>query len=144
VKGDGLAARRAALRILNDVREGRPFDTALDGAVRNLTDADRRLAHEMSAGILRRQTALDSQLGPLVPRGWASVAPALRDVLRIGAFQLTALDRVPAHAAVDTSVSLARAIGGVRAGGFVNAVLRRLVRLPAVAGRAMGRALRHR
>lgn len=130
MKADGLAARRAALRILGEVREGRPFDTALDRAVGTLVEVDRRLAHEMAAGVLRRQSALDARLGPLVPRGWESVAPGLRDVLRLGAFQLTALDRVPAHAAVDTSVSLARAMGGVRAGGFVNAVLRRLLRLP--------------
>ncbi|HEY8257514.1 MAG TPA: transcription antitermination factor NusB [Gemmatimonadales bacterium] len=131
MKADGLAARRAALRILGDVREGRPFDAALDRAVGSLMEVDRRLAHEMAAGVLRRQSALDARLGRLVPRGWESVAPGLQDVLRLGAFQLTALDRVPAHAAVDTSVSLARGMGGVRAGGFVNAVLRRLVRLPA-------------
>ena len=47
-------------------------------------------------------------------------------MLRLGAYQLTALDRVPAHAAVDTSVELAKEEGGARAGGFVNAVLRRL------------------
>ena len=75
------------------------------------------------------QTALDERLAPLVPRGWASVAPELKDVLRLGAFQLTALDRVPAHAAVDTSVALAKEAGGARAGGFVNAVLRRVGRL---------------
>jgi len=126
MKADGLAARRAALRILSDVRDGRPFDAALDRAVRSLDGPDRRLAHEIAAGVLRRQTELDDRLGSLIPRGWESVAPALREVLRLGAFQLTALDRVPRHAAVDTSVSLARAIGGVRAGGFVNAVLRRL------------------
>ena len=63
-----------------------------------------------------------------MPRGWASVAPELKHVLRLGAFQLTALDRVPPHAAVDTSVALAKAAVGARAGGFVNAVLRRLGR----------------
>jgi 16S rRNA (cytosine967-C5)-methyltransferase len=129
-KTDGLAARQAALRILADVREGRPFDAALDRAVRSLSEADRRLAHEIAAGVLRQQSALDSRLGALVPRGWESVAPGLREVLRLGAFQLTALDRVPPHAAVDTSVSLAKAIGGVRAGAFVNGVLRHLTRLP--------------
>jgi 16S rRNA (cytosine967-C5)-methyltransferase len=130
VTTDGLAPRRAALRILSDVRKGRPFDAALDRAIRPLQGADRRLAHEMAAGVLRSQAELDDRLGSLVPRGWDSVAPALRDVLRLGAFQLGSLDRVPQHAAVDTSVSLARAIGGVRAGGFVNAVLRRLARVP--------------
>ena len=47
-------------------------------------------------------------------------------MLRLGALQLTSLDRVPAHAAVDTSVALAKTTAGARAGGFVNAVLRRL------------------
>ncbi len=122
----GLAARRAALKVLAQVREGRPFDAALDRALKGLTPPDRRLAHEMAAGVLRRRGALDARLAPLVPRGWSKVAAELKDVLRLGAFQLIALDRVPAHAAVDTSVALAKAAGGVKAGGFVNAVLRHL------------------
>jgi len=122
----GLAPRRAALHVLAQVREGRPFDAALDGALRGLDDADRRLAHEMAAGVLRRQSALDARLAPLVTREWGKVPPRLQDLLRLGAYQLVELDRVPAHAAVDTSVSLAREEGGPRAGGFVNAVLRRL------------------
>jgi 16S rRNA (cytosine967-C5)-methyltransferase len=82
----------------------------------------------LAAGVLRQRSSLDAQLAPLVPRGWTSVAPDLQDILRLGAYQLTALQRVPAHAAVDTSVSLAKASGGPRAAGFVNAVLRRLTR----------------
>ena len=122
----GLAPRRAALNVLAQVRAGRPLDAALDGALRKLDDDDRRLAHEMAAGVLRRQQALDVRLAALVTRDWAKVPPRLQDLLRLGAYQLVALDRVPPHAAVDTSVSLAREEGGPRAGGFVNAVLRRL------------------
>jgi len=122
----GLAPREAAYAVLTQVRAGKPFDLALDRAVKRLAEPDRRLAHELAAGVLRSQTALDERLAPLVPRGWSSVAPELKDVLRLGAFQLTALDRVPAHAAVDTSVALAKTAGGDRAGGFVNAVLRRI------------------
>jgi 16S rRNA (cytosine967-C5)-methyltransferase len=122
----GLAPRRAALHVLAQVRAGRPLDAALDGALRSLDEPDRRLAHEMAAGVLRRQSALDARLAPLVTRDWAQVPPRLQDLLRLGAYQLVALDRVPPHAAVDTSVSLAREEGGPRAGGFVNAVLRRL------------------
>lgn len=124
--GPGLGPRRAALKVLAQVRDGRPFEAALDRALKGLAEPDRRLAHEMAAGVLRRQDALDARLAPLVPRGWRTVAPRLKDVLRLGAFQLTALDRVPAHAAVGTSVTLAREAGGARAGGFVNAVLRHL------------------
>lgn len=122
----GLAPRRAALNALAQVRAGRTLDAALDGALRSLDEADRRLAHEMTAGVLRRQSALDARLAPLVARGWTKVPPRLQDLLRLGAYQMVALDRVPAHAAVDTSVSLAREAGGPKAGGFVNAVLRRL------------------
>jgi 16S rRNA (cytosine967-C5)-methyltransferase len=130
----GLDSRRAAYTVLQQVRAGRPFEAALDRAVQRLTEPDRRLAHELAAGVLRSQTALDERLAPLVPRGWASVAPELKEVLRLGAFQLTALDRVPAHSAVDTSVALAKEAGGARAGGFVNAVLRRVGRLEGVKG----------
>jgi 16S rRNA (cytosine967-C5)-methyltransferase len=102
------------------------LDAALAETLRTLPDQDRRLAHELAAGVLRGRTGLDRRLAPLVPRGLARVDPAVRDVLRLGAYQLTALDRVPAHAAVDTSVELAREAGGPKAAGFVNAVLRRL------------------
>ena len=122
----GLAPRRAALNVLTQVRSGRALDAALDGALKKLDDDDRRLAHEMAAGVLRRQQALDARLAALVTRDWSKVPPRLQDLLRLGAYQLVVLDRVPAHAAVDTSVSLAREEGGPRAGGFVNAVLRRL------------------
>jgi 16S rRNA (cytosine967-C5)-methyltransferase len=126
MSAQGLAPRQAAYAVLTQVRAGQPFERALDRAVKRLAEPDRRLAHELAAGVLRSQTTLDERLAPLVPRGWASVAPELKDVLRLGAFQLAALDRVPAHAAVDTSVALAKSAGGDRAGGFVNAVLRRL------------------
>ncbi len=56
------------------------------------------------------------------------MSPPLRDLLRLGAYQLLELDRIPAHAAVSTSVDLAREIAGQKPAGFVNAVLRRLTR----------------
>jgi len=130
----GTPPRRAALEILAQVRQGRAFDAALTGSVEALTDPDRRLAHELAAGVLRQRSLLDQQLGPLISRGWSSVAAELQDILRLGAYQILALERVPAHAAVDTSVALARQTGGPGAAGFVNAVLRRLTRVgPGVA-----------
>lgn len=126
IQTTGIESRRAALKILSEVREGRPFEAALDRGMDQLAEPDRRLAHELAAGVLRQRSVLDTRLAPLVPRGWNRVGPELRDILRLGAYQLTALDRVPAHAAVDTSVALARARSGARAAGFVNAILRRL------------------
>src|SRR5467141_1158789 len=58
----------------------------------------------------------------------ASADPRLHDVLRLGAYQLRALARVPAYAAVSTSVELARALAGEKAARYVNQALRRLAR----------------
>lgn len=124
----GLGPRRAALQILEQVRAGRPFEAALDRGIGDLAEPDRRLAHELAAGVLRQRSSLDQRLAPFVSRGWDNVAPELQDILRLGAYQLTELGRVPAHAAVDTSVSLARRTNGSKAAGFVNAVLRQLSR----------------
>jgi 16S rRNA (cytosine967-C5)-methyltransferase len=124
----GIGARRAALTILTQVREGGPFEAALTRGLGELPEPDRRLAHELAAGVLRHRSILDQRLAPLVSRGWNNVAAELQDILRLGAYQITALERVPTHAAVDTSVALAKASGGTRAAGFVNAVLRRLTR----------------
>lgn len=124
--GAGLAPRLAAYRVLRATEEGQPFEVALDRALPGLAEADRRLAHELAAGVLRQRTDLDARLMPLVHRGWTTVQPELRDILRLGAYQLTALDRVPAHAAVSTTVELARAELGEAAARFSNALLRQL------------------
>jgi len=58
--------------------------------------------------VLRSGAALDRAIAPYVTRGLESVQPSVRELLRLGAYQLTALDRIPPHAAVSTSVSLAR------------------------------------
>lgn len=80
--------------------------------------------------MLRQQASLDLVLAPLVTRGVDSVDLRVLDALRLGTYQLQGLDRVPPHAAVDTTVALVREAHGARTGGFVNAVLRRVAELP--------------
>ncbi|MFN0178672.1 MAG: 16S rRNA (cytosine(967)-C(5))-methyltransferase RsmB [Gemmatimonadales bacterium] len=138
----GLAARFAAWRILHDVRHGVPFDVALSRGLRELPDDDRRLAHELAAGVFRHRSDLDQALGGAVERGLDSVRPDTLDILRIGAFQLRHLDKIPAHAAVQTTVGVARRLGGDKVAGFVNAVLRR-VATAAAAGPTPSLAARH-
>jgi 16S rRNA (cytosine967-C5)-methyltransferase len=102
------------------VRAGAPLGAARDGAVSALADRDRRLAYELSAGVLRRQAELDRSLD------LERADPRLHDVLRLGAYQLGCLTRVPRHAAVATSVELARATVGEGPARFVNQALRKL------------------
>lgn len=108
------------------MRRGVPFDLALERGLRTLPDIDRRLTHELAAGVLRQEAELDGALAPLIPRGLGTVDARIRDVLRLGAYQLRHLERVPPHAAVTTAVDLARETAGERVTGFVNAVLRRV------------------
>src|SRR5207247_2020820 len=116
------AARRAALQMLDAVRGGATLQGARDGALANLVERDRRLAYELAAGVLRRRGQLDRMLE------LATANPRLHDVLRLGAYQLRALARVPAYAAVSTSVELARALAGEKAARYVNQALRKIAR----------------
>ncbi|HEU5218685.1 MAG TPA: transcription antitermination factor NusB [Gemmatimonadales bacterium] len=122
----GLPPRAAAWRVLHDIRHEVPFDRALERALTGLPDADKRLTHELAAGVLRRRTPLDQAIAPHVTGGVGGVRDDLLDILRLGAYQLLYLERVPRHAAVDTAVTLGRRIAGARVGGFINAVLRKV------------------
>lgn len=130
----GFAARRAALEVLRSVRRHEAFESALTRAVAGLDEADRRLVHEMSAGALRRRVELDGLLSPRVTGDWHRVREDMRDVLRLGAYQLHHLSRVPVHAAVAATVEVAKREHGPRSAGFANAVLRRLAKELAAGG----------
>jgi 16S rRNA (cytosine967-C5)-methyltransferase len=102
------------------VRAGAPLSEARDRHLGDLAERDRRLAYELSAGVLRRQAELDRALD------LTRADPRLHDVLRLGAYQLRCLTRVPRHAAVSTSVELAREAAGEGPARFVNQALRKL------------------
>lgn len=108
------------------MRRGSRFDVALDREVAELSPADRRLAHEIAAGVLRARTELDRALAPLVSGRWQKTSDDLKDLLRIGAHQLLKLSRVPRYAAVQSTVDVAKRAHGPGAARLVNAVLRRL------------------
>jgi 16S rRNA (cytosine967-C5)-methyltransferase len=91
-----------------------------------LTGRDAALATELGYGTLRAQGTLDEVLARCVDRALAEVEPGVLDLLRLGAYQALRT-RVPSHAVVATTVDLAHAVGHARAGGFVNAILRKVV-----------------
>jgi 16S rRNA (cytosine967-C5)-methyltransferase len=93
-----------------------------------LTGRDAAFATELGYGTLRASGTLDEIVSRCVDRALADVEPGVLDLLRLGSYQLLRT-RVPAHAAVASTVDLARATGNGRASGFVNAILRRVGRL---------------
>lgn len=95
-----------------------------------LSPQDRSLATTLVLGTLRWQMKLDSSIRPSLSRPDAKLPPAVETALRLGAFQLLYLDRIPAYAAINDSVELAKQAGEAHAARMVNAVLRKLARLP--------------
>ena len=101
-----------------------------------LDERDRALAMEIAYGVLRRLGTIDWRLGPILDKPLARLPAAVQVLLRIGAYQLLFLDRVPPSAAVSESVKLAKTQSGKLKrdwSGLVNAVLRTLIRQPSPA-----------
>jgi 16S rRNA (cytosine967-C5)-methyltransferase len=121
-------ARKAAYQILLAVERGKSHsDDLLRGKqVSALSAADRNLATALVLGVLRWQIRLDEQIRSLLKKPGARIDAEVSTALRMGAFQLFFLDRVPARAAIDESVELAKQAGHRFASGMVNAVLRKL------------------
>jgi len=124
----GDPARRAALDVLIAVAERDAYANLLLPSLltqRGLTGRDAALTTELAYGTLRGRGTYDAILGVCSDRSLDRIDPPLREVLRLGTHQLLAT-RVRPHAAVATSVDLARDLAGPRPAGFVNAVLRRV------------------
>ena len=122
-------ARLIALNILQDVTRADAYASlALGKRLREsrLPQRDRDLVAELVYGTLENRIRLDYMIEPFLER--KDVEPLVRDILRMGAYQILCLDRVPDSAAVDESVKLARLLDRAPFTGLVNGVLRGLSR----------------
>jgi 16S rRNA (cytosine967-C5)-methyltransferase len=123
-------ARKAVFNVLLAVERGHSHsDDLLRGkAVDALSAPDRNLATALVLGVLRWQILLDHQFQKLLARPNAKLDAEILIALRLGAFQLLRMDRIPARAAIDESVELAKQAGHRFASAMVNAVLRKLAK----------------
>jgi 16S rRNA (cytosine967-C5)-methyltransferase len=128
------SARPVALRILLAVeRAGAMTDRGLDRAVTqaHLDARERALAVELVHGSLRHRGTLDWRLEKVSDRRIARLPVVVQMILRLGAYQILNLSRIPPSAAVNESVRLVKNYSrqlGRDWGGYVNAVLRSLTR----------------
>jgi 16S rRNA (cytosine967-C5)-methyltransferase len=123
-------ARLAAYNILCAVSAGRAdLPSAIASARSSLADErDRALAAEIASGVQRWRNALDHLVVEFSKRAVDRLDPEILEILRLSAYQLLYLTRVPAAAVVDDAVDLAKRAGKRSASGFVNAVLRSISR----------------
>jgi 16S rRNA (cytosine967-C5)-methyltransferase len=131
MSSDGLSARQAAYRILNDIlfrRMGLDDAVARCSAFEKLAARDRAFVRLLVSIVLKRAREMDMILQNLLTEPIDKLRPPqLVNVFRLGMAQIAFLD-TPPHAAVDTSVELAEAEGAKHFKPLVNAVLRRLAR----------------
>ncbi len=120
-------ARLAAYTVMRAVAEGAYANLELPKELRDkgIHGRDAAFATELTYGATRLRGLYDPIIAIAAGRPSADIDSNVLDTLRLGAHQLLGM-RVAAHAAVDQTVGLARQVNGASAGGFVNAVMRRI------------------
>jgi 16S rRNA (cytosine967-C5)-methyltransferase len=121
-------ARRVAFAILKTIEKGKGHsdDLLRSKNVVALSETDRHLTTALVLGVLRWQIDLDGRIRQLLKHPNAKLDAEVLIALRLGAFQLLHMDRIPAHAAIDESVEMTKQAGHRFASGMVNAVLRKV------------------
>lgn len=124
------SARHLALESLWRIEiKGEFAKKALDEALDNpLSSLDKGLIMEIVYGVLRHRRRLDWIIEGQADRDIEEIDPWVRNNLRMGTYQILFLERIPQWAAVDESVELAKFYGHTGAAGFVNGVLRNIIR----------------
>lgn len=125
--------RDVCLEVLRDVTESDAYGNLVLPRLltqRRLSGRDAAFATELTYGTLRSLGQLDAVIERAANRDTSLIDPDVLDILRLGVYQILHT-RVDDHAAVDTSVRLAKAGEAAGAAGFVNAVLRTVTRTPA-------------
>lgn len=127
--GETLSARDGALLVLREVELKDAYvNLALNRILGNghVPPKERALLTELSYGVLQRLNTLDWALSLHLERPLQQLTPWIRNILRLGAYQLCYLQRIPPAAAVDEGVKQAHRYGHQGVAGLVNAVLRKL------------------
>ncbi|MBS0013714.1 MAG: 16S rRNA (cytosine(967)-C(5))-methyltransferase RsmB [Desulfobacterales bacterium] len=130
ISGD---ARELAFRILSELETSRTtldrlIDQEFEKIAPGMDRRDRALAFALVYGVLRWRAKLDWHIAGLANRPLNKIRPDMRNILRIGLFQMVFMSRIPDSAAVNTAVNLAKKYGSPKLAGFVNALLRNAAR----------------
>src|SRR6266704_5220588 len=122
------SARAAAFTILLRVERESAYAVELlhSALLDDLSPSDRNLTMEIVMGVLRWRSALDATFAGFIPRALNKLDLEVLTALRMGAYQLAFLTRIPAHAVVNETVESVNQARKRSASGMVNAVMRKL------------------
>jgi 16S rRNA (cytosine967-C5)-methyltransferase len=126
-----MDSRQLVLFALKDIETGSFTDVVVERLLSKfeLSTVDRHLFTELVNGIVRRKRTLDAIIDRLAKQPAHRQPPNLRQLLRLGLYQLRYLDRIPDSAAVNTTVDLAKTNDLAGLAGVVNGILRQYIRL---------------
>ena len=122
-----LNARRVALDVIEKIESaGQYSNIALDTALKRsgLSPADRALTTALVYGTVENKIKFDYIIDGMATIPPSKIEKTTRNVLRMALFQLTELEKIPAHAAINEAVEMS----SKRSKGFVNALLRNFMR----------------
>lgn len=122
-------ARNIALTALYNIEKKSAYinvelKKCLDNA--EMSPADKRLVTEICHGVVKYKINLDFFIKKVSSIRLNKISPYVKNILRMGIYQIKYMDKIPKSAAVNESVKLARRFGGAKSAGFVNAVLRKI------------------
>ena len=124
------SARQTAFEILNKIQRDNSYsnlalDHALDKA--DTDNKDKKFVSALVYGVTERRITLDYNLSLYLSQPIKKLKPEVLTALRLGAYQILFMDKIPVSAAVNESVKLSKKNGAAFASGLVNAVLRKII-----------------
>jgi 16S rRNA (cytosine967-C5)-methyltransferase len=136
----GKDARDFAVNMLSAIRTKKAWSNLLlKDEIPDFDTRDKSLVTALLNGVLQNRLLLDYYIFNFSSLKPNKISPKILDILRVGTYQLLFMDKIPAHAAVNTAVGQAKR-GNPKAAGFVNALLRKIEQnkdsLPEISGDA--------
>ncbi len=120
-------AREASLKALVRFERDQAYlNLAMPALIKSLPDQDKALALQIANGALQHLNTIDWALQQFLSRGLETLTPWLRNLLRISAYQLLYMEKIPVYAVINEAVNLARRYGHRGVAGLTNALLRKL------------------
>lgn len=126
-----MSARKLAVQLLDRMEQEQSYSNLLlDAALSQsaLEERDKRLCASLYYGVIERRITLDTVIAHYSRQPLHKLDRTVRNILRLGVYQLLYCDQIPSRAAVNESVKLVKACRKTSASGFVNAVLRGFLR----------------
>lgn len=123
-------ARETALEVLMQIERANAWS---DGSLKRtitknqLDSRDAALATRLSYGVIQNRILLDYYISCYCTQKAERLEPVIRNILRLGGYQILFMDKIPHRAAVNEAVEMTRKAGRPKATGMVNAVLHKFV-----------------